>query len=189
MNSQVDPAVLEAINCEGNNETHRLEADTEAAIRSLKNNKTRGSDGILPGVLKNGKRGMGKVFCNALHFIWRKSKVPEDWPHSVIVPLFKTDCDNYRGIRPIILSKVFCRVMLSQTKRGAEGIFSESQASFRPGHSTMDQILGFFCQILERESSAKPVLPVFDFNDAFVSTNREALWKVLKQHGFSSKLI
>ena len=75
----------------------------------------------------------------------QKKKIPDDWGKAVIVPIFKKkdklDCANYRGISLLSLVwKVFCSIKHSRMKKKTEEILSESQAGFRPGRSTADQL-------------------------------------------------
>ena len=77
--------------------------------------------------------------------IWETEQIPDDWGKAVIVPIFKKkdklDCANYRGIsRLSLIGKVFCSIIHSRMKKTTEEILSESQAGFRPGRSTADQL-------------------------------------------------
>ncbi|XP_072025435.1 uncharacterized protein [Amphiura filiformis] len=71
-----------------------------------------------------------------------------------------------------------------------EQILSESQAGFRPGRSTIDQLFTLR-QIMEKYLEKKKDLYCcyIDFEKAFDSVWQEGLWKALGFFGFSSKII
>ena len=63
----------------------------------------------------------------------------------MIIPIHKKkdkmDCNNYRGVSLLChCSKVFSSVILQRIKMGTEEILSETQAGFRVGRGTVDQI-------------------------------------------------
>ena len=48
-------------------------------IRKLKNNKTRGSDGLVGELLKYGGSGMVYLLEQLFSVIWREETVPKQW--------------------------------------------------------------------------------------------------------------
>ena len=82
-------------------------------VKKLKNNKTRGCDGIVGELLiKYGGSGMVCVLEQLFSVVWREELVPRQWREGLIVNLFKKgdkeDPGNYRGIT--LLSVVFCKI-------------------------------------------------------------------------------
>ena len=72
----------------------------------------------------------------------------------------------------------------------AEEIISESQAGFRPGRSTVDQLFTLR-QVTEKylERGKDLYCCYIDFEKAFDSVWQEGVWKALRFFGFSSKII
>ncbi|XP_030755289.1 uncharacterized protein LOC115881780 [Sitophilus oryzae] len=79
-----------------------LKAEVEKAIRSLKNNKSPGEDGISAETIKS----MDDLGIDTFHklcvMIWQTGKWPREWCESIYMPLHKkgspTYCSNYRTI-------------------------------------------------------------------------------------------
>ena len=74
-------------------------------------------------------------FCNCPHMLLQ----------AIIVPIFKKkdkmDLANYRGISLLSLAgTVFCTIIQTRIQKKTEETLSESQAGFRAGRSTMDQL-------------------------------------------------
>ena len=98
-------------------------------------------------------------------FIVTLLHIPEDWGKAIIVPIFKKkdklDCANYRGISLLTLpGKVFCSILHNRMKKQTEEMLSESQAGFRSGRSTVDQLFTLR-QITEKlQGSSKTTLPM-----------------------------
>src|SRR5664279_4199047 len=84
-------------------------------------------------------------YSSCLKRCGKKKKIPEDWSRAVVVPIFKkkdkTVCDNYRGISLLChAEKVFASVVLQRIRKRTDEILTESQAGFRRGRSTIDQL-------------------------------------------------
>jgi mannosyltransferase OCH1-like enzyme len=47
--------------------------------------------------LKAGERTIHYKIHKLIIFIWNKEELPEEWKNSIIVPIYKTDCSNFRG--------------------------------------------------------------------------------------------
>ena len=78
-----------------------------------------------------------------------REEMPQEWLRSVIILVFKrkekTICDNYRGISLLcnevkLFEKLFTSLLLQHIRKRTEEILSESQAVFRRGRSTIDQL-------------------------------------------------
>ena len=122
-----------------------LKDEVATALKHLKEGKAAGFDGISAEEMK----ATGEIGIDVIHKlcrqIWESEQIPNDWGKAVIVPIFKKkdklDCANHRGISLLsLVGKVFCSIIHSRMKKKTEEILSESQAGFRPGRSTADQL-------------------------------------------------
>ena len=115
------------------------------AIKSLKNQKSPGPDGLPAEVFKFGgyllKRKLHKLFRK----VWSTGIIPQDWKDSLIIALFKKKgsksvCDNYRGISLLaVAGKILARIMLARlAKLIAECVLPETQCGFRKERRTTD---------------------------------------------------
>lgn len=74
--------------------------------------------------------------------VWKEERIPQKWRKSIIVSLYKrnemNNVDNY------IYSayKIYAEILRNRLEREVEEkkLLPESQAGFRKGHSTMDNI-------------------------------------------------
>ena len=124
-----------------------------------------------------------------------RKKIPDDWGKAVIVPIFKKkdklDCANYRRIGLFsLVGKVFCSIIHSRIKKKTEEILAESQAGFRPGRSTADQLFSLR-QITEKYSEiGKPLyLCYIDYQKAFDTVWQEGLWEAMRHLCYLDKIV
>jgi hypothetical protein len=127
--------------------------------------------------------------------IWNTKKLPDRWKESIIIPIHKkgdkTDCSNYRGISLLSASyKILSNILLSRLSPYVDEIIEDHQCGFRRNRWTTDQI---FCiqQILEKKwEYNKTVHQLFvDFNKAYDSVRREALYNILIEFGVPMELV
>ena len=98
----------------------------------------------------------------------------------------KLNCDNYRGISLLSLAgKVFCPILHNRTKPKTEEILCESQAGFRPGRSTIDQLFTPR-QIIEKYTKiGNPLFHCYiDYQKAFDTVWQEGLWATMRHLGY-----
>jgi hypothetical protein len=127
--------------------------EVEDALRSMKNGKAVGPDGIPVEAWKAlGTEGVDFLW-DLLERIYQEERMPEAWRESVLVPLYKEkgdiqDCKNYRGIKLIPHTmKVWERII--ERRLRAETSISEEQFGFMPGRSTTDALFALR-QLLEK---------------------------------------
>ena len=90
--------------------------EVQAAIRRLKTNKAPGIDHITVEELDEATKGTGlQVIHRLCELMWQEEKIPDDWKHSIIVPIHKKkdklECNNYRGVSLLCQSsKVFSSI-------------------------------------------------------------------------------
>ena len=116
-------------------------------MKSLRNRKASGSDGIAGQLIKYGGNEMIMMLQKLFQLIWDSEYLPERWGESMIVSLFKKgdqeDPDNYKGITLLnVVGKLFNKVLNYKLLQWLEkhNQLSEPQAGFRFGHSCVDNI-------------------------------------------------
>ena len=125
-----------------------------------------------------------------LNFVWEKEEIPDDWKRGLLVKLTKkgdlSQCGNWRGIMLLsIPSKVLTRVILNRIKVAVDEVLRDEQAGFRKDRSCIDQIATL--RIIKWSS---PLYLIFvDFEKAFDSVDREAMWRILRHYGIPDKII
>ena len=113
-----------------------LYSEIQAAIHSLKKNKSPGSDGITAELLQAGGEQLTSQMHTLCNEAWQEGTIPEDWGKSFQVPLPKkgdlSNCSNYRTISLINhTGKVFLAVLLNRLKSQLSPYLSKEQAGFR----------------------------------------------------------
>ena len=126
---------------------------------------------------------------------WSSHFFPSIWKTSSIIPIHKMGkpLDSPASFRPISLiscvSKLFERIILSRLLFFLESNSSPSphQAGFRPGRSTLDQILYHSQSISDGFNKPRPgsrtILSTIDFSKAFDSVWHPALFHKLISAG------
>ncbi|KAK6728277.1 hypothetical protein RB195_005738 [Necator americanus] len=128
------------------NEEPPTESEVLVCIQKMKNGKSGGDDGISAEMLKylplSGIREMTKI----IRSIWINERIPDSWRHAIIIPLHKklsvADPKNYRGISLLrVMYKALEQSILDRLIKHREERTCDEQAGFRPGRSTIDQVL------------------------------------------------
>lgn len=171
--------------------------ETVQAIKSLKNNKCPGPDGIPSELLKEGGQPLYQHFHNLIKSIWNQEQIPAEWRTSDIVTIYKkkgdrSDCSNSRGISLLpTASKVLAKILLTRlTQHLTETTLPETQCGFRKERSTCDMIFAVR-QIQEKchEQNRDLYIAFIDLAKAFDTVNRELLWNVLSKIGVPNKFL
>ena len=169
-------------------------AEILSSIKSINSNRSPGPDGICIEMFKSMQNDI-LPFLNALfNQIYDSGVLPEDWCKNIICPLHKsglqTNPENYRGISLInSISKIFTGILTSRLQNWAEenGVVDESQAGFRKGYSTTDNI--FSLQALVQKylchSKGRFYCIFIDFRRAFDSIAHNKLWDSLQRKGIN----
>ena len=172
-----------------------LKEEISSAIRKLADGKAPGYDNVTGEELKaTGNSGV-EILHHLCNKIWKNGEFPDDWGKAIITPIYKKkdklDCGNYRGISLLSHSgKSVTTIIQRRMLKRAEEIISESQAGFRPGRSTVDQLFTLR-QVTEKylEKGKDLYCCYIDFEKAFDSIWQEGVWKALSFFGFSAKII
>ena len=169
--------------------------EIENAIKKMKNNKAAGSDGIPGELFKIQVEENARIMLKLFSKIWEDEKVPAEWLKGNIYKLPKKgdlgDCNNWRGITLLnIASKIFARCIFEKIQDPLEEVLRQNQAGFRKGRGCMDMVF-VLRKLIEESVEFKKELYVnfVDFEKAFDSVFRQALWKVLREYGVPEKVI
>lgn len=172
-----------------------LISEVREAIKSLKNDKAPGPDGITNEVLKAGEFTLWKVLAKLFDECIEQEDVPTQWKSSttVIIPK-KGDREDLKNYRPIALLptvyKVFTKVLLNRMSRQLDEGQPREQAGFRSGYSTLDHLQSIN-QVLERCRECQiPLCIVFvDYEKAFDSIEINAVINALAKQGIHQKYL
>lgn len=172
-------------------EPNILEREVEIIVKNLKNNKAKGSDGIVNEQLKYGGEILLKQLTILFNGIIQKQKIPQNWRYSNIILLFKKGnrhkIENYRPISlSSTLSKVFSKIIFSRISNILNFNQPKEQAGFRRGYSTTDHLFTIN-QLIEKSYEYKiPIhLAFVDYSKAFDSIKHEFMLKSLENQGIS----
>ena len=162
-----------------------------AAASNLSSFNATGPDKVAYPILKHLPRSDMDFLVHIFNLSWTSHFFPSIWKTSSIIPIYKMGkpLDSPAFFRPISLtscvSKLFERIILSRLLFFLEfnPIFSPRQAGFRPGRSTVDQILFLSQSISDGFNKPKPgtrtILSTIDFSKAVDSVWHPALFNKL----------
>ena len=120
---------------------------------------------------------------------------PSIWLRSQIIPIAKkgdlTLPTNYHGISLLpIAAKIYNKLLLNRIRAEVDPILRKNQNGFRPGRSTLGQILTLRRIIEEITFCNKTAALIFvDFSKAFDSVNRDTMFEILELYGIPVEII
>ena len=170
-------------------------AEFLAAASNLLSSTATGPDKVAYPMLKHLPRSGMNFLLHIFNLSRSSHSFPSIWKTSSIIPIHKMGkpLDSPASFRPISLtscvSKLFERIILSRLLFFLESnsILSSRQAGFRPGRSTLDQILYLSQSISDGFSKPRPgsrtILSTIDFCKAFDSVWHPALFRKLISAG------
>ena len=159
-----------------------------AAASNLSSSTATGPDKVPYPMLKHLPRSGMDFLLHIFNLSWSLHSFPSIWKTSSIITIHKMGkpLDSPSSFQPISLtycvSKLFERIILSRLLFFLEShsILSLRQAGFRPGRSTLDQIMFISQSILDRFNKPRPgsrtILSTIDFSKAFDSVWHPALF-------------
>ena len=166
-------------------------------IKVLKNNKSEGADFVKNEYLKNCPQSVIILIVRLFNLILQTGHVPYEWCVGLIVPIFKKkgshfDPNNYRGITLLsCLGKLFTLCLNARLTKFVTDrhIIGEEQTAFREGYSTMDNVFVLNEIINIYLHNHKRLYCCFiDYQKAFDTINRSALWGKLIENGINGKI-
>ena len=159
-----------------------------AVASNLSSSTATGPDKVVYPVLKHFPRSGIDFLLFIIKLSWSLHCFPSIWKTSSIIPIHKMGkpLDSSASFQPISItscvSKLFEHIILFRLLFFLEtsSILSPRQAGFRPGQSTLDQILYLSQFILDGFNKPRPgsrtILPTIDFSKAFDSVWHPALF-------------
>ncbi|CAC5406772.1 unnamed protein product [Mytilus coruscus] len=118
------------------------------ALKSLKNNKACGADGVTKEMIKISCSVNTDIYVKLFNLIFKSGIYPIGWRENFIKPIFKGGCfndlSNYRGVAlSSCLGNFFCRILQNRLEKFLEknDIVCNEQIRFRSGCRTSDHIL------------------------------------------------
>ncbi|XP_067427114.1 uncharacterized protein [Thunnus thynnus] len=116
-------------------------------LKTLKNKKACGPDGILNEMLKYSTEKFQLTILKLFNLILNVGYFPESWNNGLITPIFKSgdrfDPQNYRGICvSSCVGKLLCSIINSRIVEFLDehNVLHKSQIGFMPHHHTSDHI-------------------------------------------------
>ena len=165
--------------------------ELSTAISNLSSFTVSGPDQIAYPLLKHLPEPAQLLLLSLFNRSWHSHTFPSCWKPSTIIPIHKPrkPTSSPSSFRPISLtsciSKLFERLILSRLTFHLESnhLLSTFQAGFRPGRSSLDQILTLSQSIWDGFQKKKPpdrtILASVDFSKAFDSVWHSALFHKL----------
>ena len=165
------------------------EDEVKKVLKGLKDGKAAGLDSLPGEFFKEASTEIAPWLTKLLGKIWECGKAPGDWQECALIPVYKKGdrkkCGNYRGIAILpVVCKITSIIVLNRLVKVLDEKMPETQAGFRHGRGTIEQIL-FLRQVLERryEHKKETIVAFLDFSSAFDSIDRKALWDLLRIAG------
>ena len=171
--------------------------DTEKIIQNLDPNKAHGHDKISIRMIKI----CSKSICKPLQLIFSQCidtcSFPLEWKKANVVPVHKKgdkQClKNYRPVSLVpICGKILERLIFNEMFRFfiENNFISSNQSGFKPGDSSINQLLSITYEIYKYFDDDFEVRGVFlDVSKAFDKVWHKAIIFKLKQNGISGKLL
>ncbi|VDI34092.1 blast:Probable RNA-directed DNA polymerase from transposon BS [Mytilus galloprovincialis] len=166
-------------------------------IKNINTNKATGPDTIAGKILKENI----EITSYILTIIFNKSletgKVPSDWNHANVTPVFKKGDKHHPGnYRPISLTCISCKllehILASNMMKHLETnkILYELQHGFRSKRSCESQVISLVHQLAQNnDKNIQTDLVIMDFAKAFDKVPHKRLLYKLKHYGISDQAI
>lgn len=162
------------------------------AVKSMVEGKSCGDDNIPVEVIKRcGLEDILLTFCNDALF----NKKPTEWSVINIVPIPKSGDlskpGNYRGISlSSVVSKLYNKMLLLRIRPTLDPLLRKNQNGFRPGRSTVSQVLALRRLLEEtRRCNLEAVITFIDFSKAFDTVHRGKMVKILQAYGIPDRIV
>ena len=117
-------------------------------IRSLDTKKAHGCDGISVAMINMCDKSIVDPLCRIFERCLETGIYPSQWKKANIIPVHKKGCkqnkNNYRPISLLpIFGKIFEKILFDAIYEHLckNGLISPHQSGFRPGDSTINQLL------------------------------------------------
>ena len=168
--------------------------EVEKAVKEMKLGKAVGVSEVAAEHIKaSGMVGI-EVITRIANRLLDDEGIPEDWRHSVLVPLYKgkgdvRDCGAYRGVKLLehgmkVVERVFERKLRNMVT------VNEMQCGFMPGKGTVDAL--FIARMLQEKYGKKKrrlYMCFVDLEKAFDRVPRKVIEWALRKKGVNERLV
>lgn len=167
--------------------------ELRTVLNSVNSNKALGPDKIPAIIWKDPI--FYQLLLDICNYTSQNHISPSIWLKSQIIPIPKkgdlTIPTNYRGISLLpIAAKIYNKLILNRLRPKLEPILRKNQNGFRPGRSTLSQILTLRRIIEEITFCNKTAALIFvDFSKAFDSIHRDQMFEILQLYGIPLPII
>ena len=167
----------------------------DQALKTTKNNKQAGPDGIAMELFKWMDAENRNFLLNIINHWWRHKQAPESIFRARVVSIFKKgDTDLPENYRPIsLLTTIYNIYMIMIRKRlqvVLEDHLCETQYGFRPSWSTSHAIfLTRRLQDISEQQGSNMILLFLDWEKAFDRIKHDRLWIALQRLGIHEHFI
>ena len=167
------------------------------SLKSLKNNKATGKDGIKNEILKCESISLYKALTYTFNTILNNKNYPKQWLQNIITPIHKAgdsnDPNNYRGIAVSdSLNKVFTKIINDRLNAylTEKEYWAPNQNGFMRNRRTDDNvfIIHTIFQKYVKLNKKKIYVTFVDFRKFFDSINRDCLFYKMIKSGITGKM-
>jgi len=166
-------------------------------LKKLQPDKSPGSDGIHPHVLKECAAELTKPLSIIFRSSLCEGQLPQSWKEANVTPIYKKGSRSSVGnYRPVSLTSVCCKVLEKLVRNALlshmidNGLLSDYQHGFVHGRSCTTQLLRVidkWTEILDQGGAVDAVY--LDFAKAFDTVPHMRLMTKLERYGVSGKLL
>ena len=151
-------------------------------IKAMKDNKSRGVDGIPPKLLMETLEQISIPLSRVFNLSLKEGVVPFEWKEANIIPLFKKGSRNKsENYRPVSLTSVICKLL--------ERLIKDHMVDFLKARSCLTNMLCFLEEITKWIDVGSPVDIIYlDFQKAFDKVPHQRLLLKLKAHGIGDSI-
>ena len=158
-------------------------------------NKSKGPDQLPPVLFREASEQLSMSLYQIFKKALQTSVFPSTWKEAIVSPVYKKgsklNVENYRPVSLLCVpSKIFERIIFKRLFLHIAPILHDAQYGFRPGRSTVLQLLAMFSEIhrgLENDMDVDVILT--DFSKAFDKVDHGILLKKLYHVGIDGKLL
>ena len=168
------------------------------SIKTLKAGKSAGPDSLSAEFFKSTCVEISPILKDIFNSILDSGICPKAFGESVLCPIHKSgptnDPNNFRGIALVnTMYKIFSSILNKRLYAWVEetGKLDESQAGFRAGYSTIDNIFSLSAVVQKylSKSGGRFYCLYVDFQKAFDKVEHEQLFKSLTKKGIHGKFL
>ncbi|KAI5738982.1 hypothetical protein M8J77_013456 [Diaphorina citri] len=162
--------------------------ELETAIKSLRPHSSPGADEIHNQMIMHLPESTTALLLRLFNQIWRENVFPEDWKHSILVPIPKPGKDSTlpENLRPISLTSCLCklfeRIVLKRLNFFLESnkLIAPEQSGCRKNRSTLDNLISLQTEISDALVNKQYLLcTMFDIRAAYDSIQKNVILKQL----------